>query len=258
MRNHNVAGRERNLFLFCNICIFILGYSKTTALTGVERTNVHALPLDITFLLFVYNALVRPLAVQWLRDLYKPNTSEKSNNKIDELFKQADLAKTIDEDPEGSESEQDIADQEEDDNVYADLESDEECDKTIDDDKVETARDILTPWLDEQAPNDTIFNALNGHSGHVPSKNYALEDGDQNLSSSKSFKKYIEACQLMHDWLNGKELPVKPSYKEQIQQDIKRLNDRTERIEAELTHVKEEQRKIGQKMDLIIELLTSR
>jgi hypothetical protein len=69
MRNHNVAARDRNLRLHGEILIFILGYSKTTALTQKDRMDVHALPPRITHMFFILNALVQPLAVQWVKEL---------------------------------------------------------------------------------------------------------------------------------------------------------------------------------------------
>ncbi|KAG8698961.1 hypothetical protein FRC11_014051 [Ceratobasidium sp. 423] len=69
MRNHNVQTRLRNLFKFGEYLIYILGYSKTTAQTGKDRLDVHALPPKISEMLMIFNTIVCPVAVQWLKEL---------------------------------------------------------------------------------------------------------------------------------------------------------------------------------------------
>ncbi|KAG8725467.1 hypothetical protein FRC09_017605 [Ceratobasidium sp. 395] len=58
--------------------LMLLGYSKTTSITGLDRMDIHALPPRITRLMFILNALIRPLAVQWVCELYDdaPASSE--------------------------------------------------------------------------------------------------------------------------------------------------------------------------------------
>ncbi|KAG8730587.1 hypothetical protein FRC10_002582 [Ceratobasidium sp. 414] len=70
MRNHNVQGRPRNLMVWHELFIYILGYSKTLAITGLDRTDVHALPPRINRMIYILNGLVRPLAVQWVKELF--------------------------------------------------------------------------------------------------------------------------------------------------------------------------------------------
>ncbi|KAG8688112.1 hypothetical protein FRC11_006028 [Ceratobasidium sp. 423] len=71
MRNHNVQTRLRNLFKYGEYLIYILGYSKTTSQTGKDRLDVHALPPKISDMLLIFNTIVRPVAVQWLKELDK-------------------------------------------------------------------------------------------------------------------------------------------------------------------------------------------
>ncbi|EUC56396.1 hypothetical protein RSOL_175580, partial [Rhizoctonia solani AG-3 Rhs1AP] len=42
---------------------------KTTSLTGKDRLDVHALPPKISEMLLIFNTIVRPVAVQWLKEL---------------------------------------------------------------------------------------------------------------------------------------------------------------------------------------------
>ncbi|KAG9098959.1 hypothetical protein FS749_002477 [Ceratobasidium sp. UAMH 11750] len=70
MRNHNVQGRSRNLMVWHDLFIYILGYSKTLAITGLDRTDVHALPPRINRMIYILNGLIRPLAVQWVKELF--------------------------------------------------------------------------------------------------------------------------------------------------------------------------------------------
>ncbi|KAG9102275.1 hypothetical protein FS749_009615 [Ceratobasidium sp. UAMH 11750] len=77
-RNHNAEGRPRNAFLYALEMVLMLGYCKTTALTGVDRTDVHALPPRLTRLIIILNSLVRPLAVQWVKELYDPEDNDSS------------------------------------------------------------------------------------------------------------------------------------------------------------------------------------
>ncbi|KDN33952.1 hypothetical protein RSAG8_12963, partial [Rhizoctonia solani AG-8 WAC10335] len=83
MLNHNIEARLRNLFLHDGMLAFILGYSKTFALTGQDRLDFHALPPRLTKILFLFNSLVRPVAVDWMRELYD-SISHPSNTSIPE------------------------------------------------------------------------------------------------------------------------------------------------------------------------------
>lgn len=82
MRIHNIEARPRDLLLHGYILIFILGYSKTAALTLRDRMDVHALTPRLTDLFFIFNALVRPLAVLWVKDILDPAylEAEQSDN----------------------------------------------------------------------------------------------------------------------------------------------------------------------------------
>ncbi|KAG9098189.1 hypothetical protein FS749_004439 [Ceratobasidium sp. UAMH 11750] len=71
-RNHNAEGRDRNVFLFGEDIVLMLGYTKSTALTGLDRMDVHALPPRLTRIVFIMNSLIRPLAVKWVEDLIDP------------------------------------------------------------------------------------------------------------------------------------------------------------------------------------------
>ncbi|KAG8723882.1 hypothetical protein FRC09_001350 [Ceratobasidium sp. 395] len=328
MRNHNVAGRERNLFLFYDILVYILGYSKTTAIMGTDRTDVHALPPEVTELLFIYNALVRPLAVQWLKDIYEPNPPPENNDAQDKEHRPLDDAEadTPDAGCEDDDERDEDVDEEDDEAVYEDVgpnDDDDSDDEIIEERGVEptkVCRSVIqdtftfcdqgrpfTPmalsvplrkfgrkhlkinlgfssWRniaiaivrdqigfrrDTETPQNTVFDSLNAHSGHISRKYYALNDGDHNLTSSGSFKKYIDACRLMHDWLNGKELPVVLSPHEQTQQKIEELHkqeqqkigelsDRVDRVEEQMGKIVEQQNRMEQKMDEMLDLLKRR
>ncbi|KAG8724652.1 hypothetical protein FRC09_016006 [Ceratobasidium sp. 395] len=70
MLNVNLRGRPRSLMAMLDLFIFILGYSKTTAITMEDRKDVHALPPRVNRMLFILNAFIRPLAVQWVAELF--------------------------------------------------------------------------------------------------------------------------------------------------------------------------------------------
>lgn len=69
MHNHNAGVCGRNLMKGGLHLIFILGYSKTTSITGKYRMDVHALPPQLSRLFFIMNALFHPLAVQWVNQV---------------------------------------------------------------------------------------------------------------------------------------------------------------------------------------------
>ncbi|KAG9126348.1 hypothetical protein FRC07_003778 [Ceratobasidium sp. 392] len=68
----NVEARPRDMFLHGEDLLFIIGYSKTAAITLRDRMDVHSLPPRLTRLFFLFNSLVRPLLVQWTKELLDP------------------------------------------------------------------------------------------------------------------------------------------------------------------------------------------
>ncbi|KAG9125521.1 hypothetical protein FRC07_007285 [Ceratobasidium sp. 392] len=72
MKIRNVAARLRDVFLHGADLLFIIGYSKTGAITLRDRMDVHLLPPRLTRLFFIFNTIVRPLAVQWTKELLDP------------------------------------------------------------------------------------------------------------------------------------------------------------------------------------------
>ncbi|QRV80830.1 hypothetical protein RhiJN_08845 [Ceratobasidium sp. AG-Ba] len=76
MHNINVQGRPRNLMVWDDLFMYMLGYSKTLAITGLDRTDVHALPPRINRMIGILNSLIRPLAVQWVKELYDESVPE--------------------------------------------------------------------------------------------------------------------------------------------------------------------------------------
>jgi hypothetical protein len=215
--------------------------------TGADRTDVHALPPRITRLFFILNALIRPLAVQWVKELFDPVIP---------------AAKDIEE------VEDHIANDPSSDDGFDDMALDDESEAEAEAEAAEAtmhalvkpssiqvtytfaaagrkltskalsklmgnftqeflgARFGLSAWrhicialqrdylglIDDTnaVKGDSIFDSQAGHSATISLKYYAVQDDDRALVRADSMEKYIQASQCLHRWLDGEQLTHVP------------------------------------------------
>ncbi|KAG8728738.1 hypothetical protein FRC10_004613 [Ceratobasidium sp. 414] len=66
----NLVHKLRTIYWFGSSLIFVLFYNKVTVVSGKDRVIAHGIPWELTELLVPLIVLVRPLAVEWVRQLY--------------------------------------------------------------------------------------------------------------------------------------------------------------------------------------------
>ncbi|KAG8725606.1 hypothetical protein FRC09_004879 [Ceratobasidium sp. 395] len=185
--NPSLGGsRLRNVFYFNKRLVYILWYSKVSRMMGTDYAAVHALPEDLSRLAMVTLAVVFPLAARWTGEIFSD-----SARKLQQTHMFCSLGKVM-----GPRrlsylltvvSEKLLG-------VKLGLRAFRHL-------IIAVQREHLI--LPSHYVSTNIFQRQARHNHRVSRDRYAVQTEDAAFTGSHTFKTFVEASVILHNWFNG-------------------------------------------------------
>ncbi|QRV84455.1 hypothetical protein RhiJN_12471 [Ceratobasidium sp. AG-Ba] len=183
------GSRQRNIFYFDKRLVYVLWYCKFSRMTGTDHAAVHALPDNLSRLAIITMAVVFPLATRWTEEIYGCHASELQKThmfcKLGKVMKPQTLSHLL----------------------------------TIVTEKIlgvklglRAFRHFIIAVQREHLIVPSHFVATNifqrqaRHSHRVSHARYAIQTEEAAFTESHTFKTFVQASVLLHDWFNSHDL----------------------------------------------------
>ncbi|QRV80810.1 DNA helicase [Ceratobasidium sp. AG-Ba] len=185
-RNPDLSGsRRRNLFYLDKRLIYIIWYSKTSRVTGVDRAAIHALSPELSRLAMIITAVVFPLATRWTGELLGEDARDNQKTymfcKVGQVMSPRRLSLMLSE-------------------VSFKFFGVKLGIRAFRHLIIAIQREHLV--LPSRTNLTNIFNLQAHHSHRVSNERYAVPSDDATFTGNHTFKAYIEASAVLHEWLN--------------------------------------------------------